>query len=325
MNITRSILETYLNLTSISDAAIRKALNAMGISARLRQNSVFCLEIPENRPDLLGFLGISRVLGACLGIPVIKPDAEWEDTDSCSIFQYLDVDVPAESCLRLSAKMAVNCHMGSSPEPLRKILQSLGIAPRKNLQDLAAWVTLESGVPVDVWDLRCLRSDGLILRDAFPGEEAAGIPLPAGSPVFSDPDCTARFPAGVTAPDLQEDSTDVVFLCGVFDPSRMEALPCHAFHHKALDPMATVPALERLCHLVQTLGLGEIPEGTLDNLNYVPQPRFLPLPGDLKRKTLEKLQILGFIPAEEGLEIPSFRQDIREEADLSLEIQKLSD
>ena len=42
---------------------------------------------------------------------------------------------------------------------------------------------------------------------------------------------------------------------------------------KGLDPLNTLPAVNRACELVELLGAGEVVDGVIDILNYVPQPR----------------------------------------------------
>ena len=46
-----------------------------------------------------------------------------------------------------------------------------------------------------------------------------------------------------------------------------------AKYEKGLDPLNTLPAVERACELVELLGAGEVVDGVIDILNYVPQPR----------------------------------------------------
>ena len=39
----------------------------------------------------------------------------------------------------------------------------------------------------------------------------------------------------------------------------------------------TIPAVQRACELVEMLNCGDVLDGTIDIVNYVPQPRTLPL------------------------------------------------
>ena len=44
---------------------------------------------------------------------------------------------------------------------------------------------------------------------------------------------------------------------------------------KGLDPLNTLPAVNRACELVELLGAGEVVDGVIDILNYVPQPHVI--------------------------------------------------
>ena len=85
--------------------------------------------------------------------------------------------------------------------------------------------------------------------------------------------------------EIVADTTDVVFESACFDGTciRKGALAlgmrteASAKFEKGLDPMNTLPAVERACELVELLGAGEVVDGTIDILNYVPQPRVLKL------------------------------------------------
>ena len=317
MKLTREILGNYLMIEDLSDSEIQRAFENMGIHAE--GISLFQPEIPENRPDLMSFLGLARTLGAALGRQIREPDCPVNESCCGSIFEHADVDTPSESCLRFSARMAVNCRMIPSPDFLQRALRSQGMIPRNCVQDLAAWVSLEYGVPVQVLDARTLPEGSLLIRDAFPSEEAGGIPLPEGFPVFSDENYELLFPVGWQDPDLPPDAAEVLLCSGVYDSAVMSSFsPGYQ-----MDPLATVPALNRLGCLMQRFSLGEILDGIIDSLNYVPQPRYLPFPQNLSAEIAGRLQILGFREEAEGLRVPSFRQDIREHQDLLREIDRL--
>ena len=49
---------------------------------------------------------------------------------------------------------------------------------------------------------------------------------------------------------------------------------------KNLDPLNTLPAVDRACELVELLGAGEVLDGVIDILNFVPKPVELPLEVD---------------------------------------------
>ena len=80
--------------------------------------------------------------------------------------------------------------------------------------------------------------------------------------------------------EIVDDTVDVVFESANFLGSsiRKTALAlgmrtdASAKFEKDIDPMLTVPAVNRACELVEMLGAGEVMDGMIDVLNYVPQP-----------------------------------------------------
>ena len=85
--------------------------------------------------------------------------------------------------------------------------------------------------------------------------------------------------------EIVADTADVVFESACFDGTciRKGALAlgmrteASAKFEKGLDPLNTLPAVNRACELVELLGAGEVVDGVIDILNYVPQPRVLKL------------------------------------------------
>ena len=80
--------------------------------------------------------------------------------------------------------------------------------------------------------------------------------------------------------EIVDDTVDVVFESACFDGTciRKGALAlgmrteASAKFEKGLDPLNTLPAVNRACELVELLVAGEVLDGTIDILNYVPQP-----------------------------------------------------
>ena len=85
--------------------------------------------------------------------------------------------------------------------------------------------------------------------------------------------------------EIVSDTVDVVFESANFLGSsiRKTALAlgmrtdASAKFEKDIDPMLTVPAVNRACELVELLGAGEVMDGMIDIINYVPAPVTLPL------------------------------------------------
>ncbi|MBR4289542.1 MAG: phenylalanine--tRNA ligase subunit beta, partial [Oscillospiraceae bacterium] len=99
---------------------------------------------------------------------------------------------------------------------------------------------------------------------------------------------------------------------------------------KNLDPMMTVPAVQRACELVEMLEAGDVLDGIIDIINYVPQPKTLPLEPEKinrllgtnisKEQMVEYLRLLE-VPVEgDTILVPSFRPDLNLMADIAEEV-----
>ena len=99
---------------------------------------------------------------------------------------------------------------------------------------------------------------------------------------------------------------------------------------KNLDPMMTVPAVQRACELVELLQCGDVMDGIIDIVNYVPQPHTVALEPekinallgtDISEADMVKYLNLLEIPVEGNtILVPSWRPDLNLMADIAEEI-----
>ena len=330
--------EDYRELSQFTQEALVTALRSMGISVKPGNGSagIYEAEPPVDRSDLLCLSGLAREAAAALLTPVSPAESSFQEQELGSIFEHLDVDVPAESCLRFSARMAVNCQVAKSPEWLQKRLLACGIAPRNNLCDIAAWIRLETGIPLRILDAREFSQISPVIRDSFQGEQVPDgkggiLTLEEGLPVVCDENYMALYPAGIPENQISQNCHEVFLFCGIYNAEKMERLTKHQTassdslraHCRALDPMASIPVLDRACSLIESVCGGRILDGTLDNLNYIPQPRSFPLPPALSENIKTMLSILGFSFSGSEVILPSYRMDLSSPEDLSREIFRL--
>jgi phenylalanyl-tRNA synthetase beta chain len=102
---------------------------------------------------------------------------------------------------------------------------------------------------------------------------------------------------------------------------------------KNLDPMMTVPAVQRACELVELLECGDVMDGIIDIINYVPAPRSLELePEKINRllgTDISEADMVSYlnrleIPVEgRTIHVPSFRPDLNLMADIAEEVGRL--
>ena len=309
-------------------------------------DTVVDFEITNNRPDCYSIIGLARESAAAFGKvmrhhePVVKGSGEG------SIFEKLDVEVPAEDlCNRYSARMVANVKVGPSPKWMRQRLRANGIRPINNIVDITNYVMLEYGQPMHAFDYRYVTSGQIVVRRAVEGERLTTLdgvvrPLKPGMLVIADgekPIGLAGIMGGENS-EIREDTVSVVFESANFNGTsvRQTALAlgmrteASGKFEKNLDPMMTVPAVQRACELVELLECGDVMDGTIDVINYVPQPKTLPLEPDkinhllgtqIPREDMVKYLNLLEIPVEgDEIQVPSWRPDLNLMADIAEEV-----
>ena len=201
----------------------------------------------------------------------------------------LDVEVPADDlCLRYTARMVRNVKIAPSPKWMRQRLRSAGVRPINNIVDITNYVMIEYGQPMHAFDYRYVSGGKIIVRRA--GEDKTLTTLD-GNVRNLQPDMLViadeTKPVGLAGimggenSEIVSDTVDVVFESANFSGAsiRKTALAlgmrtdASAKFEKDIDPMLTVPAVNRACELVELLGAGEVMDGMIDIINYVPAAR----------------------------------------------------
>ena len=311
-------------------------------------DSIVEFEITNNRPDCYSLLGLARETAAAFNVPmkhhepVVKGGADGNLTD------LLDVEVPADDlCLRYSARMVKNVRIAPSPKWMRQRLRSAGIRPINNIVDITNYVMVEYGQPMHAFDYRYVNGK-IVVRRA--GEDKTLVTLDGNERTLT-PDmlviADAEKPVGLAGimgglnSEIRDDTTTVVFESANFNGTsiRKTALAlgmrteASAKYEKNIDPMMTLPAVNRACELVELLDAGDVLDGVIDILNYVPEQVDLPLEPEKINKLLgtkistedmkEYLRRLE-IPVEGmTIHVPSFRPDLRRMADIAEEVGRL--
>ena len=309
-------------------------------------DTIVDFEITNNRPDCYSIIGLARESAAAFALPMRHHEPVVKGSDAGSIFEKLDVEVPAaELCNRYTSRMITNVKIAPSPKWLRQRLRANGVRPINNIVDITNYVMLEYGQPMHAFDYRYVSSGKIVVREAEEGEKLTTLDgnvrdLKAGMLVIAD-DERAIGLAGIMGGENSEilnDTTTVVFESANFNGTsiRQTALAlgmrtdASSKFEKNLDPMMTVPAVERACELVELLGCGDVLDGTIDVINYVPETRTLPLEVDKINRLLgtsitkeAMVEYLGRleIPVEgDTILVPSFRPDLNLMADVAEEV-----
>jgi len=309
-------------------------------------DTVVDFEITNNRPDCYSIMGLARESAAAFGQKVRHHEPVVKGSDAGSMYEMLDVEVPAENlCNRYSSRMVTNVKIAPSPKWMRDRLRANGVRPINNIVDITNYVMLEYGQPMHAFDYRYVGSGKIVVREAEDGEELTTLDgnvrqLKKGMLVIADeekPIGLAGIMGGLNS-EILDDTVTVVFESANFNGTsiRQTALALgmrtesSGKFEKSLDPMMTVPALQRACELVELLGCGDVMDGIIDIINYVPQPKAVPLTPDkinaLLGTNISKEDMISYlslleIPVEDDMiQVPSWRPDLLLMADIAEEV-----
>ena len=309
-------------------------------------DTVVEFEITNNRPDCYSIIGLARESAAAFGKKMRHHEPVVKGSDAGSIFEHLDVEVPAEElCHRYTARMVKNVKIAPSPKWLRQRLRANGVRPINNIVDITNYVMLEYGQPMHAFDYRYIGSNKIVVREAAEGEKLTTLDgnvrdLKPGMLVIADGDKPIGL-AGIMGgenSEILDDTTTVVFESANFDGTniRQTALALgmrtesSGKFEKHLDPMMTMPAVQRACELVELLEAGDVLDGIIDILNYVPEAKTLPLEvekiNDLLGTNIPEADMIKYLellelPVVDGqIQVPSWRPDLNLMADIAEEV-----
>ena len=309
-------------------------------------DTIVDFEITNNRPDCYSIIGLARESAAAFGLPMKHHEPVVKGSDAGSIYEHLDVEVPAtELCNRYSSRMVANVKIAPSPKWLRSRLRANGVRPINNIVDITNYVMLEYGQPMHAFDYRYVGSGKIVVREAEEGETLTTLDgtvrnLKPGMLVIADeekPIGLAGIMGGENS-EILDDTTTVVFESANFNGTsiRQTALALgmrtesSGKFEKNLDPMMTVPAVQRACELVELLECGDVLDGIIDIINYVPAPKQLPLEPEKinrllgtnisKEDMVKYLNLLELEVEDDTILVPSFRPDLNLMADIAEEV-----
>lgn len=305
-------------------------------------------EITPNRPDCLSVIGLAREAAVTYGKTMAQHEPVVKGGGAGVLSELLDVETPAtDLCPRYTARMVRNVKIGPSPKWMRDRLRASGVRPINNIVDITNYVMLEYGQPMHAFDYRYVKGGKIVVRRAEDGETLTTLDgnvrqLNSSMLVIADEHRAVGL-AGIMGgenSEIVDDTVDVVFESANFNGTsiRRTALAlgmrteASAKFEKGLDILNTLPAVNRACELVEMLGAGDVLDGTIDILNFVPQPKQLKLRADKINALLGTnidaaemcriLKELGFGVDGDTITVPSWRGDVEHYSDLAEEVAR---
>ena len=313
--------------------------------------TVIDIDVTPNRPDLWGMIGIARELAAILGtnfrVPGISFDTGGEPTEAYG------VRVEAEDiCPRYDLRRVSGLTPGArAPLEVRRRVHAAGMRPINAVVDATNYVMLETGQPIHAFDAAKVRA-GVVVRRARSEEK---ITLLDGSTrtmneemlVIADEERALAL-AGVMGgeySEVKDETEDALVEVANFDAtsilrtSQMLGLRTDGSGRweRGLDPNMVDFAMGRVVGLLARDAGGEV---AADTLSYYPKPAepwqvplrlpraelLLGMPVEIE-DAAGRLEALG-CDVERGdgdlvATVPTFRRDLRREADLVEEVGRL--
>lgn len=136
--------------------------------------AVFECEITPNRPDCLGHIGVARELAAAamreMKVDFMPSFVPGGPPDRIPV----TIEEPA-LCRRYIGVAVRGVRIGPSPEWMQRRLRASGVRPINNAVDVTAYVLLEYGQPLHVFDLGKLAGPEIRVRRGRNGERLLGL------------------------------------------------------------------------------------------------------------------------------------------------------
>lgn len=308
------------------------------------------LEITSNRPDCLSILGLAREVSAIYGNSLKKPASDYKAVPTETDPVKVSLDTPLVR--RYMAREIVDVNIGESPDWMKKRLLEAGVRPINNMVDITNFVMLETGQPMHAFDKREISTGIIRVTEASGSEEFTTLDGMKRSlkekTILINDDQTIIGIAGIMGgldSEIKEDTRRVIIESANFDGVstrnasgylnlRTEA---STRFDKDIDPNLPATAMDRLCHLVESLGVGKVLDYTVDVYPLKRESNHLEVPStyingflgtdiseDRMVAILNSLEITAEV--KDGilkLDTPTFRNDLAIKEDIAEEIARI--
>ncbi len=315
-------------------------------------DAVLDLDITNNRPDVMGMVGVARELAAWFDVPYRSPDVAIEAAPGAPATT-VTISAP-DGCNRFVAREIRDATIGESPLWLRERLRRAGVRAISNVVDVTNYVMLELGHPLHAFDADRIAGDMLDVRWAREGETLTTLdgserPLTPEDLVIVDAEGPTSLAAvmGGARSEVVDDTSNVLMEAASWNPptvmytSRRHDLRSEASarFERGVDPNLAPYANARACELLVAISGGEIIEDVIDVVANEFEPWEVALGGEEVRRLLGDdfsvqrsaalLRRLELEVAVDGdvmrVTVPTNRRDLTRGADLIEEIARLAD
>ncbi len=323
------------------------------------EDHVLEIGLTPNRTDAMGHIGVARDIMAVINCRKSKGT---QKLSLPSHANFRAPEKPAEipvrvedtqACPRFTGITISGVQVKASPEWMQNLLKAVGIRPINNIVDITNFVLMETGQPLHAYDTTAIEGNEVVVRKARPGEKF--ITLDGIERSLATDDlmiCNANegmCMAGVfggAGSGVTEKTKSIFLESAHFDPSTIrKTAKSHGLStdasfrfERGADISMTLPALKRAALLITELAGGKASseivdiyphpiEGWITEARYSHIHRLAgqEIETDLIDNILEDLDIRIIERNDDiiTLQVPTYRYDVRREADIIEEILRI--
>ena len=125
-------------------------------------------EITSNRPDCRSIIGIAREAAVTLGKELKYPEIK---VQACDEEMSFEIDIQTDLCKRYCGRVVKDVKVGQSPYWMQRKLIEAGMRPISNIVDITNYVMLELGQPLHAFDLDDIKYNKMTVKMAEEGEK----------------------------------------------------------------------------------------------------------------------------------------------------------
>jgi phenylalanyl-tRNA synthetase beta chain len=324
----------------------------------ISEDWVFEIGLTPNRTDATSHLGVARDIVAALNqqkhihLKLKKPRVDQFKIDHHN--RKVDIIIEdVDACPRYSGLTITDVKVKGSPDWMQNRLNAVGIRPINNIVDITNYVLMELGHPLHAFDADRIKEDKVVIRKAYKDEKFITLDEVERDLVKDDLlICNAKDVmciAGVfggTESGVTENTNNIFLESAFFTPGTIRKTSKHhglqtdaSFRfERGADPNITIYALKRAALLIKEIGGGKIscdivdvyPKTTNNWIVDISYENIHNLVGkviekETIRNILQDLEIKILKKSNTGMQVsvPTFRYDVRREADIIEEILRI--
>lgn len=318
-------------------------LAQIGHEAEIVDSGTLDVSLTANRGDAASVWGLARDLAGVMNLELSLPDDKLDKTED---FLKLTIDSSAESDVLADALMKIDGYQPTtSPDWLVGELRVVGIQAKDLVIDLTNYLAYLTGLPLHAFDFDTI-SDGLTIRRAKKGERIVlldnkNVELSADALIQSSLDNIVDLVGvmGAKNSSVTAKTRSVVVQGGVFNPSTIRASskaagatsPASWRYQRGVDPALPPQVMAQFWQTLKKYAPGAKLAGLQLYQPKLPKQRVETSVARLTKllgisvtaENLSSLEQLGFKLEGTSVAVPSWRYDVKNEADIAEEVLRL--